>query len=92
MIDELARISHHPINRFSCLASYSVNNRIPYHLCELTLGQQKATADWPLGDTDAVCVPKGIGWLRNYFSNFNEENQDAEFAMNPNLYAIDKIL
>jgi len=35
-------------------------------------------------------VPKGVGWPDNKCSKFNEEKQNSEFPMKPNLYAIDK--
>ena len=61
LIDELARVSHHPINRFSYLPSYLANNRLPYDLRGLTLGQLKATSDGLLRYTDVLHVPKGVG-------------------------------
>ena len=63
LIDELAHVSHHLINRFSYLPSYLANNRLPYHLRGLTLSQLKVSADGLLGDIDALHVPKGVGWL-----------------------------
>jgi len=90
LIHELAHVSHHLINRFSYLPSYLANNRLPYHLRGLTLGHLKATADGLLGDTNVSHVPKGVGWLKNKCSKFNEEKQDSEFPMKPNFHVIDK--